>query len=208
MTCLDDDDLLLPHMAEVVLEALDGSGLPSPVALISGIDVVGTDGGLIERRIPPTRPRGAHFVLEPLEPGLSYSTKQTLVAERRTLLELGGWDESFRSLVNQELFLRLNPACPILGLTEVTYQHVQHDGYRLSGDHRLLEESFARLERKHHALLASYPLGHAELLLAQAGKLRWLGRDGPAAVAEARALELQAGLQLPGVTAVNGTLVR
>ncbi len=195
ITCLDDDDLLLPGMAEAALGALEASGLPSPVGLVSGIDVVDTKRRRLERRLPPTCPRGAHFVLEPLEPGFSYSTKQTLVVERSVLLDIGGWDGSFLSLVNQELFLRLNPVCSLLGLPEVTYQHVQHDGYRLSGDSELLQESFGRLERKHHDLLSAHPLGYAELLLAQARKLARLGNPGAAAAAKTRADELQARIR-------------
>jgi Glycosyl transferase family 2 len=190
ITCLDDDDRLFPHMTEVSLHALERSALPPPVAVISGVEVVSPKGRVLERRLPPTRPRGAHFALEPLEPGLSYRTKQTLVVERDLLLAVGGWDASFRSLVLTDLFLRLNPVCSIIGLPELTYQHVQHDGYRLSRDPALLQSSFGQLERKHRALLEAHPLGHARLLRVHARRLSELGRRRAAFTATDRALRL------------------
>jgi hypothetical protein len=191
--CLDDDDRLLPHMAEVSLRALGRPTLPAPVAVISGVEVVSDQGQVLERRLPPTRPRGTHFALEPLEPGRSYRTKQTLVVERRTLLAVGGWDETFKSLVMTDLFLRLNPLCSIVGLPEVTYRHVEHRGYRLSTDPALLEESFARLERKHRAVLEARPLGYAGLLRTYALRLKELGEREAAEAAEARALLVESG---------------
>ena len=195
VTCLDDDDRLLSHMAEVSLQALERCELPPPVGVISGLEVISADGRVVQRRIPPTRPRGAHFPLEPLEPGrvyeTTYLTKQTLLIARRVLLALGGWDECFRSLVHTELFLRLNPVCSILGVPEVTYQKPWHDGDRLSGDPVLRRESFRRLERKHRGLLEAHPLGHAQLLRWHARKLWGLGDRRAAAAAAARAVFLE-----------------
>lgn len=206
IACLDDDDRLHAHMAEVSLEALADTPLPFPVAVVSGVEVFGPDGRVLERRLPPTRERGSYFSLEPLEPGLSYRTKQTLVVERDVLLAIGGWDESFRSLVNTDLFLRLNPVCSIAGLPEVTYQHVEHGGYRLSGDPVLLAESFARLERKHRAAFDARPLGHAQVLRAHACRLRELGRKRAAAAAERRAVRLESGSATNVATTITPVL--
>lgn len=179
---LDDDDRLLPHMAEVGLNALEQTVLPPPVGVISGIEVVNAEGEVLQQRLPPPyRPRGAHFSLEDLEPGYSYHTKQTLMVEREVMLQIGGWDESFRSRVHTELFLRLNPVCSLLGLPRVTYQLRAHEGYRVSRDRALRQESFQRLVNKHRHLfeahrqryarcvyehaLTSYRLGHKEALL-------------------------------------------
>ena len=191
VTCLDDDDCLLPCMAELSLQTLGQRELPAPVAVISGVEVISAEGRVLEQRLPPTRARGAHFALEPLEPGLSYRTKQTLVVEQRILLVVGGWDESFRSLVNTDLFLRLNPLCSIVGLPKVTYRHFEHDGYRLSGDPQLLQESFDRLERKHRAVLEASPLGYAQLLRTRGHRLRELEQWEAAVAAEDRALRLE-----------------
>jgi hypothetical protein len=193
ITCLDDDDQLLPHMAEVSLEALARPHLPAPVAVLSGVEVVRDGGEVLERRLPPSSPQGGYFGLDPLDPERSYRTKQTLVVERRVLLGIGGWDERLRSLVLTDLFLRLNPVCSLVGLSDITYVHVQHGGYRLSSDPALLQESFARLETKHRTLLEARPLGHARLLRTHAGRLRELGQLQAAEAVEGRASELESG---------------
>lgn len=155
---LDDDDRILPHMAVTSLEALEKATLPPPVGVISGIEVVNAQGQVTATRLPPpVRPRGAHFALEELEPGKSYNTKQTLVVEREVIRQIGGWDETFRSRVHSELFLRLNPACSLLGLPIVTYQLYSHEGVRVSSNPSLRQESFQRLIDKHRELFNAHP---------------------------------------------------
>ncbi len=158
ITYLDDDDQLLPHMAAVSLEALNQTGLPTPVAVLSGLEVVNPESRVTTTRLPPpARPQGAHFSLEDLEPGCSYNTKQTLVVERQVIHQIGGWDEAFRSRVHTDLFLRLNPVCSLLGLPTVTYQLYAHEGNRVSRDLALRQESFERLVNKHRVLFEAHP---------------------------------------------------
>jgi glycosyltransferase involved in cell wall biosynthesis len=158
VTYLDDDDRLLPHMAVISLEALSQATLPAPVAVISGIEEVNSEGQVCNQRVPPpVRQRGSHYSLEDLEPGYSYNTKQTLVVEREVIQKIGGWDETFRSRVHTELFLRLNPVCSILGLPTVTYQLYSHPGERVSRNRTLRQESFQRLVNKHEALFKAHP---------------------------------------------------
>lgn len=165
ITYLDDDDELLPHMASVSLEALAQAVLPAPVAVISGLEVVNSRGQVVDTRFPPpVRLRGAYFSLEDLEPSNSYNTKQTLVVEREVLRQIGGWDEAFRSRVHSELFLRLNPACSILGLPVVTYRLYAHEGVRVSRDPRLRQESFKRLVNKHQSLFKTHPKPSASFI--------------------------------------------
>jgi hypothetical protein len=162
---LDDDDRLLPHMAAVSLEALTQTALPAPVGVISGIEVVNDQGWVISTRLPPpVRPRGAHFSLEELETGKSYNTKQTLVVEREVIRQIGGWDETFRSRVHSELFLRLNSACSIIGLPLVTYQLYTHEGARVSSNPTLRQESFQHLVNKHRALFNAHPKMFADFV--------------------------------------------
>ena len=85
VTFLDDDNLLLPGMAERSLAALERSELPPPVAVVSGVEVVGPGGRVLDVRLPPSHPRGEHYSLEPLPPGRSHMSKHTLVAERELL---------------------------------------------------------------------------------------------------------------------------
>ncbi len=63
---LDDDDELLPCFAEVSLDALAQSSLPSPVLVLSGLEVIEKGGRVIETHVPPTLPRGSLFNLEPI----------------------------------------------------------------------------------------------------------------------------------------------
>ena len=188
--CLDDDDVLLPHFAETSLTALDSAAagaLPAPVGVQTGVAVVDGAGRQLERRLPPTMPRGAHYSLEPLAPGRSYNAKQTLVVETAVLRGIGGWDEAFRSRTVTEMFLRLNPVCSLLGVAEVTYQLREHEGARLSHDPTLRQTSFSQLEAKHGALLAAHPQRYAELLLDHALMSLHVGQRRPAVAAVARA---------------------
>jgi glycosyltransferase involved in cell wall biosynthesis len=187
---LDDDDELLPIMVEASLEGIARAKLPSPVAAISGIELVSGDGRVVGTRLPPTRPRGDHFFLEPIEPGLSYLTKQTLLVEAEVLRGIGGWDESFRSRVHSELFLRLNPSCSLVGLPVVTYRLSVHEGPRVSRDRSLRQESFRRLVSKHRAAFEAHPVRFAEFAFAHADRSAQDGQFWAAAATLARAARL------------------
>lgn len=86
---LDDDDRLLPTMAEISLNALAQSTLPPPVAVLSGIESVNPDGTVRGQSLPPTHSRGNHYSLELLEPGRVYETRNTFVVERSLLASVG-----------------------------------------------------------------------------------------------------------------------
>jgi glycosyltransferase involved in cell wall biosynthesis len=180
ITYLDDDDQLLPQMAEVSLTALANTTLPQPVAALSGLEVIGLDGKVDQTRIPPTLPRGKHFFLEEIEPEQSFLSKQTLVVERELLLGMGGYDESFSSRVHTEIFLRLNPVCSLLGLPTVTYQMFVHDGPRISRDPSLRQVSFKQLIRKHGAIFQAHPKMFADFVYKHALKSYQLNQKGAA----------------------------
>jgi hypothetical protein len=165
VTYLDDDDRLLPHMAAVSLSALETTDANPPVGVISGLQKVNEYGEVLSTRLPPKCcPQGRHFFLEPPEPGSSYHTKQTLVVERDLVLQIGGWDESFRSRVHSEFFLRLNPACTLIGLPIVTYHLLSHTGSRVSGNPKLRQESFYQLIQKHQSAFESHPKMFSEFV--------------------------------------------
>ncbi|MGC1307863.1 MAG: glycosyltransferase [Phormidesmis sp.] len=157
VTFLDDDDQLLPTMAEVALAALKEAVLPQPVAVLMGIEVISPSGEVIQTRLPPVLPKGAHFFLEEIKPGESFLSKQTLVVERELLLSIGGYDEAFSSREHTELFLRLNPVCSLLGLPVIAYRLISHSGARLSRTPALRQVDFNRLITKHRALFESHP---------------------------------------------------
>jgi glycosyltransferase involved in cell wall biosynthesis len=186
---LDDDDRLLPHMLEASLEAIEQSELPLPVAALSGVAFVRPDGTITAQLLPPTRPRGSHYSLEPVEPGRDYSVRATLVVERSLLLGLGGWDEAFRGRVRHDFLLRLNPVCSLQGVDRIGYQALDHGGDpRLSKNDLLMHEMLELLVEKHRGLFESHGKRYAHYLRADARRLHALGRRREATVALARAL--------------------
>ncbi|MDY6902704.1 MAG: glycosyltransferase family 2 protein [Cyanobacteriota bacterium] len=190
VTYLDDDDQLLPNMAQVSLDALKNTTLPQPVAALSGLEVIKPDGKVVDRRLPPTLPLGSHFFLEDIEPEKSYLSKQTLVVERELLLEIGGYDETFTSRVHTEMFLRLNPVCSILGLPTVTYQLSAHEGERISRNPALRQVNFERLLNKHESLFKLHPKTFANFLCDHAEKSLELGQPKAATLSLLRAMRL------------------
>jgi glycosyltransferase involved in cell wall biosynthesis len=191
---LDDDDRLLPHMAEASLQAIERSELPPPIGALSGLEVVRADGTVVTRLLPPTLPRGSHYSLEPLEPGRAYEVRATLVAERSLVLDLGGWDEAFRARVRHEFFLRLNPVCSLQGIDAVGYHAVDHgSGPRVSKDDLLKHDTLRLLVEKHRDLFESHPIRYAHYLRLDAGRLRRLGRRRESAAALVGALRRDRG---------------
>ncbi len=164
ITYLDDDDCLLPHMAQVSLDTLNQTSLPEPVALLSALEVIGKDGKVRQTRIPPSLPKGSHFSLEEIEPDQSFFCKQTMVVEKKVLLDIGGFDENFTSRIHTELFLRLNQVCSIQGLPIVTYQLFDHQEPRVSLDANKRQLNFNRLLTKHRLLFEAHPKMFANFL--------------------------------------------
>ncbi len=190
---LDDDNLLLPDMAERSFAALERSTLPPPVAVVSGVEIVGPGGRVLDVRLPPSHPRGDHYSLEPLAAGRSHMSKHTLVVDRALLAGLGGFDARIRSRQMADLFLRLNPVCSIEGLAEVTMRIMRPNADRLSRDQGNLVEGFEAFVRKHRVLLESHPHGHADAYLGHARMSLVAGPRRAAPVAFARALRVAPG---------------
>jgi glycosyltransferase involved in cell wall biosynthesis len=190
VTFLDDDNRLLPEMAAVSLAAIEGASLPPPVAVVSAIDVVGSGGKLLDRRVPPTHPRGDHFFLEGAPFDRSHMTKHTLVVDRDLLRAVGGFDPQLPSREMSDLFLRLNPVCSIVGIPTVTMRLARTGGPRLSRDPAALEQGFLRLVKKHGALLRSHPEGYADVLLGHARMSLVAGPRRAVAPAIVRALRV------------------
>lgn len=181
VTYLDDDDRLLPEMAEISLAAIAATTAAAPVAVISGLRKVNEQGDVLSTRIPPSHcAQGGHFFLEPLESGRSYHTKQTLVVERDLVLQIGGWDEAFRSRVHSELFLRLNPVCTLIGLPTVTYHLLSHSESRVSSNQNLRQKSFNQLVHKHRVAFQAHPQGFADFVYKHALKSYQMGQIGSA----------------------------
>ena len=165
---LDDDDELLPRMAEVALKTLQQSSLPQPVGVISGIEVVDREGKVIQTRIPPTLPRGSHYGLENIAPTQSFLCKQTLIVEKEVLLSMGGFDESLPSRIHTDLFLRLNLVCSLLGIQQVGYRLYKHDGFQISSDPTRRQAGFDRIVEKHQKIFQAHPKMYANFIYEQA----------------------------------------
>ena len=165
---LDDDDELLPPMAEVALKTLQQSSLPQPVGVISGIEVVDREGKVIQTRIPPTLPRGSHYGLENIAPTQSFLCKQTLIVEKEVLLSIGGFDESLPSRIHTDLFLRLNLVCSLLGIQQVGYRLYKHDGFQISSDPTRRQAGFDRIVEKHQKIFQAHPKMYANFIYEQA----------------------------------------
>ncbi|MEM8778276.1 MAG: glycosyltransferase family 2 protein [Cyanobacteria bacterium P01_G01_bin.49] len=187
---LDDDDRLLPCMAEVSLKALNNSNLPQPIAVLSGLEVVNLEGKVIRTRFPPTLPLGSHFFLEEIEPEKSFISKQTLVVERELLLKIGGYDENLKSRVHTEMFLRLNPVCSILGVPTVTYRLISHQGPRISKNPSLRQISFCYLVEKHQAIFQAHPKRFADFVYKHAITSYKLGQKQAAILSLLRSLTI------------------
>ncbi len=165
---LDDDDELLPHTAEMSLEALRNTTLPKPVGVISGIEVINQEGKVIQTRIPPTLPRGSHFGLEEIDPTQSFLCKQTLIVEKEVLLSIEGFDESLSSRIHTDLFLRLNPVCSILGIPQIGYRLYKHNDFQISSDPTRRQVGFNRIIEKHQKTFQAHPKMFADFLYNQA----------------------------------------
>lgn len=157
ITYLDDDDELMPQMAQVSLEAIAKTTLTEPVGILSALAELDPQGHIRKVHTPPTLPKGKHFCLEEINRNQSFASKQTLVIERQVLLSIGGFDESFTSRVHTELFLRLNPVCSLVGLPIVTYRLYAHEGPRVSSNLERRQQNFHRLLKKHQAVFLKYP---------------------------------------------------
>lgn len=205
---LDDDDQLLPHFAEVSLNALAHTTLPKPVAVLSGLEVVGPTGTVIQTHLPPTLPRGSHFGLEKIDSQLSFFSKQTLVVEREVLLGIQGFDEAFSALPYTEMFLRLNPVCSLLGIPVITYRQYRHQGPRLSTDPSRRQRDFDRLISKHKLLLNAHPKVFANLALRHAYNLYNLRQHRAAFVSLRSTLRSHPFYTLGGIVSMLGRKLR
>lgn len=166
VTFLDDDDEILPEMLDISLRAAAASELPPPVAVVSGLEIVGPDGSVQKVRLPMSLPRGKDYFLEGARDGRSFTVGNTLVMLRDVFLAIGGFDETLRSAVHTDLLLRVNAACSIEGVPVVTYRLHRHHGANVHGNLEAKARAMERTELKHTAAFARHPRAHARYLSA------------------------------------------
>jgi glycosyltransferase involved in cell wall biosynthesis len=188
VTFLDDDDELLADMLERSLVAVGTSTLPRPVAALSAIQEVDETGRVIRTRLPATLVRSGPDAGAGRVPGPP-DAHATLVVPTGIVRAIGGWDEALRAWEHIDFYLRLNAACSIQGVPQVTYRRRVHQA-RLTANLPARIDSLQRTLAKHEAVFAQHPRRHAHYLGAMG--LAWLrtGHWGPAVAASTRALRL------------------
>jgi len=119
----------------------------------------------------------------------SVVSTQTLVVRRDLMLQIGGFDESFRALIDRECLLRLAQLGPIACVDEPLVLQ-RFSANSITRDTELRARSKTRLVEKHQAILARQPALLAELYYSIAHDLRKVGElaDARTALAQARAL--------------------
>lgn len=187
VTFLDDDDVLLPDMLRVSLDAAATSALPAPVAVLSAIEVVRPDGRQVEVRRPGSLPRGGHYFLDPELRGHPLC-QNTLVAPTEVLRSIGGFDAQLRSWVHDDLFLRLNAACSLQGVPVITYRMLDHDGRRTHRDLLAAAEAMRRTVSRHDETFRQHRLARARYLSTTGTLYLRAGRWSQALSATARAV--------------------
>jgi hypothetical protein len=191
----DSDDEWLPLKLEKQMARLLAPGADF-VAAYCGMLVIGSpEGG----RRTGGRPQVAYVPrpdLAPVEGDIlttlmraSVVSTQTLVARRDRLLEIGGFDEDMRALIDRECMLRLAQLGPFACVDEpLVLQRFSENS--ITRDVARRAEAKSRMVAKHRALFARHPALLAEICYAIA-RDHWNAGDpraARAALAEARAL--------------------
>jgi glycosyltransferase involved in cell wall biosynthesis len=189
ITFLDDDDRLLPDMVAASLAAAHASALPPPIAVLSALEDVDERGRSIRTLRPVTVTRGGHYSLGHGTPD-HLPVHNTLLAPTEVVRDVGGWDEALWSWEHIDLFLRLNAACSIQGLGQVTYRRLAHRSGRLSENLPARIDSIQRTLAKHQTLFAQHPRRHAHYLGAMGVAWLRLGYWGPAVRVSVQALQV------------------
>jgi glycosyltransferase involved in cell wall biosynthesis len=188
VTFLDDDDVWLPEMLEISIEAAQASSLPPPVSVLSGIEIVDTEGNVLKTRLPPTLRRGQHFFLEDLDEPGSFQTHATLVAPLDVVRDIGGFDEQLRGSEHDDFFLRLNDASSIVGVRTVTYRINAHRGPRLSKAVLERAEGMDRTVTKHKAKFQAHRRRYGRYVSTMGATYLRAGSWGPAISATTRSI--------------------
>lgn len=166
VTFLDDDDVLLPNALRRLLAASSESGR-EPVVLLGAVQSQDESGRVIEVRHPPSLPVGSDWRFEDLQ-GASEQVQNSMLVPRRLLVDVGGWDERIPSgWDHDDLFLRLNHAADIVGVSAPTYGMTEHPG-RTSRRHNYLWRAQGMMVtmEKHPQVFARHRAAHAHYLAA------------------------------------------
>lgn len=191
ITFLDDDDELLPHMVEVSMHAAANLTLKTPVAVISGMETVDSEGRMLDTRLPVSLEKGRHYFLETIPGKKSFTVVcNTLFVPRHVLKHIGGWDQSTSPTEHSDLMLRLNQVCSIEGVPEVTYRKTNHPGVQWHENLLARARGMEQVLAKHRSVFALHPKKKAHFLATIGMNYLKAGKWGRAIVNTSRALLL------------------
>ena len=163
ITFLDDDDELLPDMVQASLDAAGRSELPEPVAVLSGVEDLSTDGVVVRVCEPIAVPLGGDLFGHRFQQTYTQQTN-SLFAPVEVLRAIGGWDGAIKGLEDDDLLLRLIRVCSIEALPQVTYRLHAHDGPRLHRDPVAMVEGMRTTMARYPEVYARYPQVRAKYL--------------------------------------------
>jgi glycosyltransferase involved in cell wall biosynthesis len=157
VTFLDDDDRLLPNMAEVSFAA--ASRFSEPVAVLSGVEVVREDDSVVTTvGASGFVPRGQPQLFRQQ---LSSRTCNTLFAPTELIRLIGGFDPLIPSWVHTDLLVRLLEVCSLVSIQDVTYEALDHAGQRVHRNPLGNAIGLRRTLKKHPKLFAGDSAGRA-----------------------------------------------
>lgn len=184
----DSDDLWMPGKLQKQMEKVANSDFVAVYCAMAVKADTDPDTPVSKRYpLPGTSPLEGDIL--PSLTRNSYISTQMLVVRRDVYEKLGGFDESFRALVDWELMLRVAQEGPVAYIDEdLVIQRMSDNSITKSTEKRL--ESQRRVVEKHADLLARYPEALAHHHHRIAGGLKSFGRYGEAAQAAAQALRL------------------
>lgn len=150
---LDSDDVWLPGKLEAQLERMARAGAAWSYTRYEHMDA---EGRPVAARAGVWRPLSGRIAREVLAGGASIAIS-TVVAERRLLTELGGFDEDPGIHLREDfdLVARLALAAEVVALAEPLSRVRDHDGRAT----RACADPFARTVRVYDKLLATLPAG-------------------------------------------------
>ena len=192
ITFPDDDDELLPDMVQVSLEAAEGSRLPGPVAVLSGLEVVDAHGRSLETRQATTVARQPPPYRQAPDDGFAQDAN-TLFAPTEVLRALGGWDETIKGWEMDDLLIRLVQHCSIQAAPRITYRRYRHGGLRKSGGAALAPDGGRLVLRRHRRFYQAHPKLHGRQLAILGASYIRNGRWWPAVRAMTTSLRVDPG---------------
>jgi glycosyltransferase involved in cell wall biosynthesis len=179
VTFTDDDDELLPEMLRISLEAAERSTLPSPVAVLSGLEVLDHRGRVIEIRRPTTVSRGTPPFRGAPDTAFSQDLN-TLFAPVELLRSMGGWDDRIKSWEMDDLVIRLAEVGSLEGAPRITYRRFRHQGPRISDNAEAALTGCELVLRKHSQFFGAHRQLHARHLATLSVDYLRVGRWWPA----------------------------